>query len=295
MHIYFLSNSPVCYIGRQRSTSLSFDAISSWLPFRRRDGRQIETCSTLILLLFFSPERARFCSRCLLDSIQRSQAVAWCVVRFRHGSVCEDIRLGVAHTLVANEQCRRAAAVPLASDAAHALTLNKRTHTPLWSRTQAPAVSLPLKIARRLLRGCSRHFFFSLEHIVRLKGWRACRGETKKGRPHRSCAPIVRCGPPRCIGGGPNSLSACRHQKEIRNASRAVARSRAPLGASAHARHAIAPTPRAALACRALSLLSEAPGKSPPPRTSGHSRKNGVILAAFEDVPEGFFPNPAWA
>ena len=24
--------------------------------------------------------------RCLLDSIQRSQAVAWCVVRFRHGS-----------------------------------------------------------------------------------------------------------------------------------------------------------------------------------------------------------------
>ena len=172
--------------------------------------------------------------------------------------------MGVAHTLVANEQCRRAAAVPLASDAAHALTLNKRTHTPLWSRTQAPAVSLPLKIARRLLRGCSRHFFFSLEHIVRLKGWRACRGETKKGRPHRSCAPIVRCGPPRCIGGGPNSLSACRHQKEIRNASRAVARSRAPLGASAHARHAIAPTPRAALACRALSLLSEAPGKSPP-------------------------------
>ena len=78
----------LCYIGHHVYDLLSHEPISGRRPPPRAvkvAGSKPATCFDPYTI-FFSPGRARFCSRCLLDSIQRSQAVAWCVSRFRHGS-----------------------------------------------------------------------------------------------------------------------------------------------------------------------------------------------------------------
>ena len=80
-----VSNSLGMLYRVRMATSLSPAAISCWILFRKRKVASSKPAGPLYYY-FFSPERAQFCSRCLLDSIQRSQAVAWCVFRFRHGS-----------------------------------------------------------------------------------------------------------------------------------------------------------------------------------------------------------------
>ena len=76
----------VCYIGfewRPLSHLQRFHA-----GYLSASGRSpVRNLLDPYIVILFSPERAQFCSRCLLDSIQRSQAVAWCVVRFRHGKI----------------------------------------------------------------------------------------------------------------------------------------------------------------------------------------------------------------
>ena len=82
-----VSNSLGMLYRVRMATSLSPAAISCWISFRKRKVASSKPAGPLYY--FFSPERAQFCSRCLLDSIQRSQAVAWCVFRFRHGRSTE--------------------------------------------------------------------------------------------------------------------------------------------------------------------------------------------------------------
>ena len=53
-------------------------------PAASGEGRRFETCFDPYII--FLTWAGSILLRCLLDSIQRSQAVAWCVFRFRHGN-----------------------------------------------------------------------------------------------------------------------------------------------------------------------------------------------------------------
>ena len=78
-----VSNSPGMLYRFRTATSLSLAAIPCWIPFRKR---KVASSKPALTLIYFSHlSGLNFCSRCLLNSIPRSQAVAWCVVRFRHG------------------------------------------------------------------------------------------------------------------------------------------------------------------------------------------------------------------
>ena len=81
---YFFIFYFLCYIGCPPAFPIIYSAYLGPTAARRPSGCRIESAA-MTLINFFTSSGPNFARGVSYDSIQRSQAVAWCVVRFRHG------------------------------------------------------------------------------------------------------------------------------------------------------------------------------------------------------------------